>query len=163
MKNFKLFKNENYKTILKDAIKFYIYVILFYSLEALLLWGHSYWALESEKIDLEDLLSRSASAEDLVHKFQFENYDWLAKQMNFYMFILVCFGVFFSSSPKSFKHITAVTCMIFIIAKIWPPEYSLQTLYDFGLLYGFILVPWILSFAWREYLENRQKPAAPLV
>ncbi len=149
------FKDIEWKSVLKDILKFYIYLVIFYGMVIFLLWAHTHWVLENSQVDIENILVHSYSAEDATWKFNLEMYQFLGEQMGFYMFILVCFGVFFSIPPKNFGHVAMVTVLIFLINNFGFSEKSfVEYAFHFYMLTGFVLIPWILSLAWEEYKQK---------
>ncbi|HQX27618.1 MAG TPA: hypothetical protein PKX38_06740 [Alphaproteobacteria bacterium] len=148
----------SWKIIFLDVVKFYIYLILFYGLAFLLMWAHAHLALEADKMTFNEILFDPNDVDLKDYSFDIENYKWLGQKMGFYMFVLVCLGVFFTNPPKSFKHISIVIILIFLINNgMFLSGTISEYVYDFFILSGFALMSWILSLAWHEY-KNKKHP-----
>lgn len=137
-----LFSGLQWKTLLKDVVKFYLYAVFFYGLSLCFIWSH--------------FLYDTIVLEKETGKFNLENYRWLGRQLNFYIPAIICFGVFFTTPPRTFKHVAILTLIIFVINNItfWDGLF-VEYLYDFFLLAGFVIIPWVFALAWQEYKEKK--------
>jgi peptidoglycan hydrolase-like protein with peptidoglycan-binding domain len=157
----KILAYADWKVAFKDLAKFYIYLVLFYGLAAFLVWGYAYMDLEMSKISLDQTLSDPLNSNFKIKEFNFETHEIIAKQMGQYIFTLVCFGVFFATPPKKFKHIAIVTVLISLTANT-PFLYESLTewLSDSFYLCGNVLAAWICSHIWLLFKHKmlKQKP-----
>lgn len=150
-----LFNGIPWKPIFKDAAKFYIYLIIFYGLTFLLVWGQAYLSLENYKMSIDDALSAPLATGTETKEFDFKTHETIARKMGTYMFILICFGVFFTIPPKTFKHAAIVTALISVTANL-PFLYETFTewLYDNLYLCGNILAAWLCSHMWFRLISK---------
>ncbi len=148
----------SWKAVLKDIAKFYIYLVVLYGLAFLLVWGQAYISLENYNANIDRVLSEPFTANTGIKDFSFETHETIAKQMSQYMFILVCFGVFFAIPPKKFKHVAIVTILISLTANFpflyeMPSEWLLDNFY----LLGGISIAWLCSIGWNKFKISKIK------
>jgi len=147
----------DWKDVFKDVGKFYLYLILFYGLAFLLVWGHAYISLGSLEMSIGDVLSGSQITSDAkIGDFDIERYKIIAEKMGEYMFTLVCFGVFFSFPPKKLGHAAIVAAVISLTAN--PPflfksieEYIGDNFY----LLGCMFLAWACSIGWSKFRTRK--------
>lgn len=150
-----------WKAVFYDTGKFYSYLVVLYALGAILAYLHAYWVLEPYKMDIGmDInivpMRQSPDIREII-----DSSALLARTMSFCLFVLTCFGVFFSIPPKDFKHIVIVAVLVFsplALIEFYKMNF-LAAAYGFCMLSGFILPPWILSLAWHEFRTKRKKPS----
>lgn len=155
MKQALLLQKVNGRTVLKDTAKFFLYFVLFFGLAWLLIWGHMSLNIESEKTDIDDILSSQSLPEPRSFDYYIDYYGLLGLFVEHAMFALVCFGVFFSVPPKALNHVVAVSAILSFI--LVPPflcenwrEWIIGNLY----LLGSIFLAWGSSHGW-IYLRNK--------
>ena len=144
-----MLKDVSWKIILKDVGKFYAYLLIFYILAFFLVWFYMQLTIESF-LDSESFLKGSQSFNTYN-----ETLELLSKMTGSYMFIVVCFGVFFSIPPKKFEHIAIVTILISLTAN-FPFFYKTpaEWFYDNVFLLGCILIAWLCSLGWHKFRSN---------
>ncbi len=144
-----IFYNIDWKAALKDVAKFYIYLVVFYGLAFLLVWGQAYISLENYNTGIDKILSEPLTAETDIKDFDFKMHEIIATQMSHYMFVLVCFGVFFAIPPKKFKHVIIVTILIsFTAANPFFYKTFADWFHSNFYLCAYILAAWLCSLAW---------------
>lgn len=145
-----------WKAAFKDVAKFYFYIVIFYALAIFLVWGHAYLALENVNADLEYLLSHPLSAEIEIREFNWESYKILAREMRFYMFLLVCFGVFFAVPPKNYIHVTHTAFLIFLIPSPLFIGAPISVFLEYFLFFaGSVFLAWLCSVIWHKFQRKQ--------
>jgi hypothetical protein len=143
-------KKIHWKSILKDMAWFYIFLLVFYRLAALLVWGHGFWMLESYKIEIDDMFDPSPTD---FKKIEPESYISFLDKAGKYALILTCFAVFFRVPPKSFLHIAIVALVLALVEIPFFYAEIKEWIFSTAFLYGSILLAWLCS---RICLEVKQ-------
>ena len=149
-----IFADINWKNLLKDFGRFYLYLLILYGLAFILVKTYLHFTLEGF-LDSEEFLTGTKDFNSYHNSLEF-----LSKATGTYMFILACFGVFFSIPPKRFKHVALVTILISLTANM-PIFYQTfaEWFMDNFYLGVCVLAAWLSSLAW-AWLKGKIHQAA---
>lgn len=149
----------NWNLVFKDTAKFFALLVLFYGIGALLMWGHGYLALENLNINedelFENIMASSSYEPTEIKEFDLEFYKRLGPLMGHAMFMLTCFGVFFTRPPKKFKEVVLSAILISLIGfTIFLLDLYMQWLINNLFLFGSILMAWLCAVGWNKFKEK---------